>query len=307
MNRGGFSSHRWCRLANDLGNESSGHVFEADHCSTSPLSKNLRRSERVSLDLRVRVSGTAERGEDFSGEGHTVDVSHDGAAIIVDRDLHVGQTIKIRRVGVNKEALARVVEYYKNNASGARVFGITLADTRVNLWDIVFPTPAGLDKAVLRALLRCVACGRLEVSYLNEFESDLFLNHNSVARLCAQCNGWTTWTRPYGDFAATPAEALESNVSDSQTRNRRSHERLRTETVGCVRHPAFGNEVVLVSNLAREGLSFYSANQYPEGAYIEMAIPYTSKAPNIYSLVRIVGTRKGKDGSLIEYRATYLV
>jgi hypothetical protein len=294
-------------LVNNFGNESSEQVFKADPCPASPLDKNLRRSERVSLDLRVRVTGTAERGEDFSGEGHTIDVSHDGAAIVVDRDLHVGQTIKIRRVGVNKEALARVVEYYRNNASGARVFGIALVDTQINLWDIVFPQPAGLDKAVLRALLRCVACGRLEVSYLNEFESDLFLNHNSVARLCAQCNGWTTWTRPYGHFPAGPDDPVESNVSDSRTPNLRSHERLRTETVGCVRHPALGNEVVLVSNLARGGLSFYSANQYPEGALIEMAIPYTSRAPNIYSLLKIVGARKGKNGSLTEYRAAYLV
>src|SRR5207249_6507731 len=123
-----------------------------------------------------------------------------------------------------KEALARVVEYYKNNASGARVFGITLADTRVNLWDIVFPTPAGLDKAVLRALLRCVACGRLEVSYLNEFESDLFLNHNSVARLCGQCGGWTTWTRPYGSVslgsdASASGDSAQWEAQDPELQN----------------------------------------------------------------------------------------
>ena len=293
-------------MASNFSNESSGRVLKAEPCPAPALDKSLRRSERVSLDLRVRVSGTAERGEDFSGEGHTVDVSHDGAAIVVDRDLHVGQTIKIRRIGVNKEALARVVEYYKDNASGARVFGIVLADTKVNLWDIVFPPPAGLAKAVLRALLRCIACGRLEVSYLNEFESELFLNHNSVARPCAQCDGWTTWIRPYGDFPAGPDEPVESNARDSRTPDHRAHERLRAETVGCVRHP-LGNEVVLVANLARGGLSFFSANQYPEGTQIEMAIPYTSKAPNIYSLVRIVGARKGKDASLTEYRAAYLV
>ena len=294
-------------MAKELRNESNEQVLKAYPCPASPSDKNLRRSERVSLDLRVRVSGTAERGEYFSGEGHTIDVSHDGAAIAVDRDLHVGQTIKIRRIGVKKEALARVVEYYKNNVSGARVFGVALTDTQVNLWDIVFPQPAGLDKAVLRALLRCVACGRLEVSYLNEFESDLFLNHNSVARLCAQCNGWTTWTRPYGDFPAKPEDPVESRISDSRMRSQRAHERLRTETVGCIRHPTLVNEVVMVSNLARGGLNFYSVNQYPEGAHIEMAIPYTSRAPNIYSLVKIVGAGKRKDGSLTEYRAVYLV
>lgn len=261
------------------------------------------------MNLRVRVSAPAERGEHFLGEGQTVDVSHDGASIMVDRDLCVGQTIKVRRVGVNKEAVARVVGYYKDHDSNAHVFGIVLTENKVNLWDIFFPAAADLDKAVLRAFLRCVACGRLEVSYLNEFESDLFLNHHSVPRLCGQCGGWTTWIRPYAQSPAGADGAEESGVLDARKQNHhhRSHERLRTETVGCIRNSGLGNEVVVVSDLGRGGLCFSSSNQYPEGTTIEMAIPYTSRAPNIFSLVRIVGARQPKDGNLTEYRAIYLV
>lgn len=254
--------------------------------------------------MPVRLFTLTERGEDFLGEGHTVDVSHDGAAIAVDHDLRVGQAVKVKRVAVNKEAPARVVGRYKENASAAHVYGITLDDNKISLWDIVFPRADHQDKAVLRALLRCIACGRLEVCYLNEFESDLFLNHHSVARLCAQCNGWTTWIRPYG---TAPSDAVnETSLRDPISQNHRSHERFRTEIVGCIRNPFFGNEVVLVSSLARGGLSFFSANEYPEGARVEMAIPYTSKAPNVYSLVRIVSARRENPGNLTEYRATYL-
>lgn len=289
-------------------NKNSGEpILGAPPPSAPSLNKNLRRSERVFLNLRVRISAPAERGEDFVGEGQTIEVSHDGAAIMMDRNLSVGQTIKVRRVGVNKEAVARVVGYYKDPTSNSRIFGIALTESKPNLWDIVFPATADLNNAVLRALLRCVACGRLEVAYLNEFESDLFLNHHSVARLCGQCGGWTTWVRPYGQVPVNPEGAEESGVPDSGTQNSRSHERLRPETVGCIRNPALGNDVVLVSDLAREGMSFLSSNQYAEGATIEMAIPYTSKAPNIFSLVRIVGAQKGKDRNLMEYRATYLV
>lgn len=156
------------------------------------LKKNLRRSARVFLNLRLHLSVPMERGEEFLGEGKTMDVSQDGASIVVDRDLGVGQTIKIRRVGASKEALARVVGCYQDHRSTGRVFGVALSDKESNLWDIVFPPAAGLEDAVLRSLLRCVACGRLEVSYLNEFESGFFLNHHSVARLCGHCGGWTT-------------------------------------------------------------------------------------------------------------------
>ena len=57
---------------------------------------------KVFLNLRLRLSVPVERGEDFLGEGKTIDVSQDGASITVDRDLGVGQTIKTRRVGANK-------------------------------------------------------------------------------------------------------------------------------------------------------------------------------------------------------------
>ncbi len=268
----------------------------------------MRRSERVFVNLRVRVSARTDRGEEFLGEGQTVEVSHNGASILMDRDLRVGQTVKIRRVGVQKEAEARVVGLHHDGRSNARVFGIAFIDSQNDLWDIVFPAPAEPDKSVLRALLRCVACGRLEVSYLNEFESDLFLNHHNVPRLCGQCGGWTTWTRPYGTALAVSETASEASAQDPDppSLNHRSHERLRTETVGCIRNPLLGNEVVLVSNLARGGLSLFSATDFPEGTCIEMAIPYTSKAPNIYSLARIVGARKQTQGNLTEYRVAYL-
>jgi len=292
-------------LLKDYGKESGEPVFKGDPLPAT-LNKNLRRSERVFMNLRVRISATVNRGEVLLGEGQTIDVSHDGAAIMVDGELRVGQTVKIRRVGVNKEAVARVVGNYREHGSNSRIFGIALEDSKVNLWDIVFPTTAELEKAVLRALLRCVACGRLEVAYLNEFESDLFLNHHSVARLCGQCGGWTTWIRPYGQVPVNPDGAAESAVPDSATQSNRSHERLRTETVGCIRNSALANDVVLVSDLGRGGLSFFSTNVYPEGACLEMAIPYSSKAPNVFSLVRIVDARKGKESNLTEYRAAYL-
>ena len=294
-------------MQNDFNKDFGEPTLAAAFSSAPAPNRNLRRSERVFLKFRVRILAAAERGEVFLGEGQTIDVSHDGAAIAVDRDLSVGQTIKVRRVGVNKEAVAQVVGNYKDHGSNSRVFGITLKDSKADFWDIVFPTAADLDKAVLRALLRCVACGRHEVAYLNEFESDLFLNHHSVPRLCGRCAGWTTWIRPYGQVPGSQEVTEESGGPDSAVESHRSHERLRTETVGCIRNSALGNDVVLVSDLGRGGLTFFSSNQYIVGGTIEMAIPYTSKAPNIFSLVRIVGARKGKERNLTEYRATYLL
>jgi hypothetical protein len=83
------------------------------------------------------------------------------------------------------------------------------------------------------------------------------------------------------------------------TQNRRSHGRIQVEAVGCMRHPVRGNEVVVVRELARGGLSFYSATKYPEGSRVEIAVPYSSKAPNIYSPARIVSSRNGAGKGLL--------
>jgi len=129
-------------LQKDFSKDPGEPAFSPARSSASALNKNLRRSERVFLNLRVRISA-AESAEDFPGEGQTVDVRQHGAAIKVDRDLDVGEAIKVRRVGVNKEAWARVVASYKDHGSNSRVFGIVLTDCNVNLRDIVFPKTGG--------------------------------------------------------------------------------------------------------------------------------------------------------------------
>ena len=287
----------------------SGNAAKSGPAVTSAQGKNLRQSERVLLTLPIRISGTGEYGKEFVEEGHTVDVSRQGATIMVDRELRPGQNIKIQRMGVFKEAMARVVGQIIREGHGF-LCGIALVDPNVDLWDISFPAAGEADKAVLRALLRCVACGQLEVSYLNEFESDLFLYHRSIARICERCGGWTTWTPPYGQISPEPHGPVETGscrVLAPGTRNKRSHDRVQVDAVGSVRHQTLGTEVVIVGNLARGVLSFYSASTYAEGSSVEMAVPYTSKMPNIYVPARIVSSRKGTDKGFIEYGVSYLL
>lgn len=300
-------------MANHSSSESAENTIGAGHTPLPAVDKNLRESDRVFLSLHIRVAGITEHGKDLWEEGRTVDVSRRGAAIMVDLELHAGQNIKIQRVGLGKESVARVVGRSVRR-SEAHVFGVALLDAAVNLWDIAFPAVPDLEKAVLRALLRCIACGRLEVTYLSEFEADLFLRHHCISRTCASCGGWTTWTRPFGHTSTDPhiPVELDSEPQGSQQflasgkQNTRSHVRIQVEAVGCVRHSTMGNEVVLVRDLARGGLSFYSANCYPEGSRMEMAVPYASRAPNIYAPARIVSSRKGAGKGLIEYGVAYL-
>jgi hypothetical protein len=55
-------------------------------------------------------------------------------------------------------------------------------------------------------------------------------------------------------------------------------------------------------------VSSCSTTKYPEESRVEIAVPYTCKAPNIYTPARIVSSRKGagKGGLEYHYRVTYL-
>src|SRR4029077_421646 len=292
----------------------SGNAAKVKPTQTSAQVRSPRQSERVLLTLPIHISGLGEYGKEFVVEGHTVDIRRQGATIMVDRLLPLGQNIKIQRIGVSKETIARIVGQIIRGTEGL-LYGIAFVDPDVNLWDISFPAVCEVDKAVLRALLRCVACGQLEVSYLNEFEADLFLYHRSIARICERCGGWTTWTPPYGQISAGPRIPVETDnqrersfyVLAPGTRNQRAHDRIPADTIGSVRHPTLGTEVVIVGNLARGGLSFYSTSTYAEGSSVEMAVPYTSKTPNIYVPARVVSSRKGVDKGLIEYGVSYML
>ena len=283
-------------MFNNPSREFTGQTNEADALSPAPET-NHRQSDRVFLTLPIRISGIRGRGEEFLEEGQIIDISRQGATIKVDKELFAGEIIKVLRLdGAGKEVMARVVGRVARGSEG-HSFGLTILDPAVaNPWGIVFPAVTDLDKAVLRALLRCVSCERTEVTYLNEFEADLLLYHHYISRSCEQCGGWTTWNRPHDHPPAGPIA-----VATPGTQNRRSHGRIHVEAVGCVRHPALGNEVVVVRELARGGLSFFSPTKYPDGLRIEIAVPYSSKAPNIYSPARIVGSRNGAGKGLLEY------
>src|SRR6266849_3106163 len=151
----------------------SGNAAKAEAALASAQGKNLRQSERVLLTLPIRISGAGEYGKEFVEEGHTVDVSRQSATIMVDRELRPGQNIKIQRIGVFKEAMAQVVGQIMRGTQGL-LYGIALVDPNVNLWDISFPAVCEADKAVLRALLRCVACGQLEGWYFKKLKAILF-------------------------------------------------------------------------------------------------------------------------------------
>lgn len=283
------------------------HATPPAHAAPPPhLVRNARGSERVFLAVSIRVTVDGADAEKLSAEGETLDVSRHGATISVPCRLRVGQKITIGRLALfPHQAEARVVGEIPDH--GANVYGVTFLDPDVNLWDVTFPPIVESDKAVLRTLLRCLSCQRLAVAYLDEFETDLFLVQHNLPRLCSHCGGWTTWTQPYGSLFAGGGELLRPNnsipgsdrVIAGANRERRSHGRMRLEAVACIRQHDAGHEVVLATDLARGGLSFVSTTKYAPGSPVDVAVPYSSRVPNIFAPARIVSCRSLNGGTFI--------
>lgn len=281
---------------------------------TFPAAKNLRRSERILIRLSISVSGKVENTQKFFKEGRTLVVSRYGATITVDWDLRAGQNIIIQCVNGNEQAEAQVVEKIKDQPQG-HVYGIKLLEPAVTFWGITFPPFVESQKAVVRVLLRCITCWQFEVAYLNEFDTKSFVAHCSLARFCSKCRNWTTWNRPHGEMLTASSFPLRS---DSQGQNsgselrleihdKRSYGRTRLEAVGCIRQPPLGDEIVLVLDLAPGGVRFCSANNYAEGSSVEVATPYSSRAPNIFAPARIVSYKKCPENAHTEYGLAYIV
>jgi hypothetical protein len=275
------------------------------NAGVSAFVRNVRRSERVLLVVPIRISGEAGDGQKFSEDGQTLDVSRYGATISVGRRLQTTQNITIMRIAPSNQAVARVTR--EISGLPRSVYGVEFLDQAVNLWDITFPPIADSEKAVLRILLRCLACQRLEVAYLDEFEAEIFLVQHNLPRLCSRCGGLTTWTQPYGQMSDA-GEVFNTSrlVRGSDVGERRSRARVRIETVACIRHPdADLDEVVVAADIARGGLSFFSPTKYAQGLLIEVAMPYSSRVPNIFAPARITHYRI-VDGRNFAYGVSFI-
>jgi len=74
----------------------------------------------------------------------------------------------------------------------------------------------------------------------------------------------------------------------------------------CIRHPGFGEEIVIVKNLSRGSLSFISFKDYLEGSRIEVAVPYSVGRANIFVPARIIRVQELTAKGGINYGVAYI-
>ncbi len=282
-----------------------------------------RRSDRAFVRIPLSISGTDLNGQDFLEPAATEMLSRYGASVVTKVLLGPEQEIIVSGPD-RKEIEARVIGKIGTRPEG-NLYGIKFLNTAINFWNIDFPD-AG-EESFAKVLLECRSCQAREVVVLTEIEFEVFQATHQLRRMCGKCRDLTTWRVAEYEPAprradrlpdAAPANSDESSIhrqtSDSTgvaptvhapQANRRMHARLSMNAKACIKQSAAEDDVVAVTDMGRGGILISSRRVYQVGAWIQIAVPYTPDAANIFVPARIV--RRAPDvGEMHQYGIKYV-
>ena len=251
-----------------------------------------RRSDRISVQLPIIISGTDVMGKDFVEAARTVLIARYGAKILCQRKLSPQLEIIIHCLMTSEDAHARVVGQVRESAEGI-YYGVELLDQDVDLWGVEFPPIELSASAIGRVLVECAPCHRRELAYLNEFEAEVLERSRSLWRQCKRCGETSLWKETWlRSDEELPKEEVNSTQNPSpppprRTSDDRKHTRLDLQMEALIRDPQGWEEVVTSENISRGGLRFKSKKHYAEDWTIEVALPYSRGGANIFSAAQI--------------------
>ncbi len=264
-----------------------------------------RRSDRVSIAISIEIAGTDLMGADFVETAKTESVNRYGAAILVVKSLGPDQQLYLRRAGNRAEATARVIGQI-GVKNGLNLYGVMLENAGTDFWGIKFPISDDEQSPTVRMLLECNACQAREIVQLGELELDVFQANNSISRSCTGCRQWTLWKQTQYEQSGAKAVEVEEAPVAAKPANRRKYARMSMRMTACIKLPGRPEEIVNTADVSRGGMRFTSKNQYTKCAWIEVAMPYTPGAANIFVPGRIAHAEKSKREGLFEYGVEYV-
>jgi hypothetical protein len=268
-----------------------------------------RRSERVAVEIPIVISGIDAAGEAFLEQAVTVVLGRHGAKIALSHILAPDQEVNIRCLGSAKESDARVVGQLGQGPEGS-YYGVELLDSGADFWDIEFPPVSESDAAVGRLLLGCMRCQTRELAYLNEFEAEVLEANQELWRPCRKCLDTTLWRKthlPPSEGASVQLPLVAQPGGPRRTRNDRKHVRLDLKVPLCIRHPQYaGDDLVMTENISRGGFRFMSRRRYGDEWVIEVALPYSRGAANIFTPAQVVYVEELPAQGLVVYGSAYI-
>jgi hypothetical protein len=289
--------------------------WEATHEEAYMAPPGVRRSDRITLTLLLEASGRDIYGQEFKDASRTLLINRHGAVIVLDRELAAEQHIHVRRrapTEVHREGEVRIVGQFGRQKDGY-VYGIEILGDD-DLWGVEFPPLPLSSEAVARMLLECNYCRSREVVYLNEVELQGFETNRGIARHCKACGIPSIWTQaPHEDEkkmaarAARARKAAESIAGAKPKTEQRERQRLRLKTrlTACIRQANADDELAVCEDISAIGMCFRSKRRYEADAAVEVAVPYSPDAANIFLPARIVYSEAMPKAGLFRHGTEY--
>jgi hypothetical protein len=276
----------------------------------------LRRSDRVSLTLLLEASGTDVHGKEFKETARTLMVNRAGAVILLERELKPEQQIHVRRQAPSesqRQGSVRIVGQFGRQKEGY-LYGIEILDPTTDLWGVEFPPIAESDEAVARMLLQCTYCRGREVVYLNELDLRGFETNRGIARHCKACGVPSIWTQaPHEDekkLASRGARGRrgaeeKGEISPDEDKRQRQRMRIQTRLTACIRQTGVDDELAVCEDISPVGMCFRSKRRYDGDSNIDVAVPYSPEAANIFIPARIVYSEEMPKAGLFRHGTEY--
>ena len=276
----------------------------------------VRRSDRVSLTLLLEASGKDVSGKEFKEPARTLLINRTGAVIVLDRDLAPEQQVHLQRRApseAHRQGQVRIVGQFGRQKEGY-LYGIELPDPSVDLWGVEFPEAPDSLEAVARMLVECSYCRSREVVHLNELELRAFETNRGIARHCKVCGVPSIWIQaPHEDEKKITARATRGRrAADTQAtapkegENRvRQRMRLHTRLTACVRQAGSDDELAVCEDISPLGMCFRSKRRYEAGAVVEVAVPYSPDAANIFLPATVVYSEQMPKAGLFRHGTEY--
>src|SRR5580658_1771147 len=273
----------------------------------------LRRTDRVSLTLLLEASGRDIHGHEFKDSSRTLLINRTGAVIVLDRELQPENQIHLRRQApaeAHREADVRVVGQFGRQKEGY-LYGVEILDDQKDLWGIEFPPIGDSSEAVARMLLECSYCRNREVAYLSDVELQGFETNRGIARHCKTCGVPSIWTQaPHEDEdRLTPRKRRASEppgvVPPTGEQRDRQRMRLKTRLTACIRQGGADDELAVCEDISPVGMCFRSKRRYATDAAIDVAVPYSPDAANIFLPARVVYSEEMPKAGLFRHGTEY--
>ena len=256
-----------------------------------PAGAEQRRSERIRVQIPIRVIGFDEARGRFIEDTHTLVISETGSLIAMKHKVFPADTVRIINLENLEEADFRVVGPSIVNQREVYEWGIECIDRTRNIWGIEFPPPLAEDEA--GALLECRACHKQTFWPATLLEVEVLLRTGMIALDCEHCRRPTYWI--YAEVERRPAAfALADAVAPPprvvpirETAERRKNKRVLIKLPIHVRSARGDEEVLHTENMSKGGFAALLKMELEEGETVTVMVPYIENGTNIAQRVQV--------------------